>query len=136
MPDKISCRLPVSICAGTNLDALELLPARGHEDPVAVMQVKHGIGRNHGMCLLGAAGKGRRGKHAQLEEAGIGNLDAHLGGADGGIEHRADVADAAGERTIGIGVDVDLRFLAQLQLGNVVLVDIADDPNAWTDRRW
>jgi hypothetical protein len=30
---------------------------------------------------------------------------------------------------IGIGGELDLRFLAELQLGNVVLVDIADDPD-------
>ena len=36
---------------------------------------------------------------------------------------------AAGERTVGIGIDPDLRFLAELQLGNVVLVDVANDPD-------
>ena len=46
-----------------------------------------------------------------------------------GIENGADIADAAGERAIGICVELDLRFLAELQLGNVVLVNIADDPD-------
>ncbi len=38
--------------AGVNLGALELIAARRQKDPVAVMQVQHGIGRNHGVRLL------------------------------------------------------------------------------------
>ena len=61
--------------------------------------------------------EGRGDEHAQLENAGIGDLDADLGGADGGIEHRTDVADAAGQRLVGIGVELDLRGLAELMFG-------------------
>ena len=38
--------------AGVNLGALELIAAGGQIDPVAVMQMQHGIGRNHGVRLL------------------------------------------------------------------------------------
>ena len=52
--------LPVAVehLAGVNFGALELVAARRHEDPVAVMQVKHGVGRNRGVRFLGAAGEG------------------------------------------------------------------------------
>jgi hypothetical protein len=43
---------------------------------------------------------------------------------------RSDVADLAGQRPIGIRVHHNARFLAELQLGNVILVDVADNPHA------
>ena len=46
-----------------------------------------------------------------------------------GIEHGTDVADAAGQRAVGIGVQPDAGFLAELQFGDVVFIDVADDPD-------
>src|SRR5208282_3084598 len=51
-----------------------------------------------------------------------------LGGANGWIENGTDVADVSCDRAVWKGVEFDLRFLAELQPGNVVLVNIADNP--------
>ena len=46
-----------------------------------------------------------------------------------GIKNGADVADAAGDGAIGICVQLDPRFLAELNAGNIVFIDVADDPH-------
>ena len=40
------------------------------------------------------------------------------------------------QSAVGIGAELDLRFLSERDLRNVVLVDIADDPDRRTDRQW
>ena len=65
-----------------------------------------------------------------LEDAWICNFDAYLCGADRRIQHRTDIADVAGQRPVGIGIELDLCRLPERQLGNVILIDIADDPYA------
>ncbi len=57
------------------------------------------------------------------------NLDADLGGAEAGIERRADVRDGAGEDLAGKGVEADVRMLAEMDGSEVVLIDVADDPD-------
>ena len=112
-----------------NLGALELIPADRKKNPVAIMQMKNGLGGNHSMDLFGAAGKRSSGEHAQLQEAGIGDLNADLGGAQRGIENGANVADVARERAVRKRIEIDLGFLAELKPGNVVLVNVADNPD-------
>ena len=111
-----------------NFGALELIPPNWQEDPVAIMEMKNGLGGHHGVDLFALAGKRGGGKHAQPEEAGVGNLNTNLGRAQRRIEDGANVADVAGERAVGEGIEFDFCFLAELQLGNVVFVDIADNP--------
>jgi hypothetical protein len=99
------------------------------------MQVQHGVGRHCGkVCFLRLSKVGVD-EHAEFEEARIGNFDADLGGANGGVEDRADVADAAGEHFVGIGIDMNLRCLAELDLGDVVFKDVAEI-QTWRGRRW
>jgi len=81
------------------------------------VEVKNGVGGHHGVGFLGPPGEGGRGEHAQLEEAGVAHLDADLGGAQGGVENGADVADASGERAVGKCIQLDGRALAELQAG-------------------
>ena len=77
-----------------------------------------------------AAGEGGGHKHAETEDAGIGDLNANLGGAEIGIEDRADIADGPGERAVGIGIELDAGVLAEMDARQVVLVDVAEDPDA------
>jgi hypothetical protein len=124
--------LPVAVehFAGMHFGALELVAAGGKINPIAIVQVKNGIGGNHRACLLVQAHEGSRGKHAQLEEAGIGTSMRTLAVRKRWIEHRTDVADVAGSGRSGYALTLNARFLAELQLGNVVLIDIAENPDA------
>src|SRR5579863_1274528 len=115
--------------AGVDFGTPELTAACGKKDPVAIMQVENRVSGYRGMRFGFAACKCSGGKHAELEKSGIANLDADLGGAQLGIEHGSDVADVTLHGTIGIGIQLDEGFLAELQLGNVVLVDVAKDPD-------
>ncbi len=82
------------------------------------------------MGLRGAAVERGVGEHADAHDgAGIVDLDANLGGADGGVEDGADVGDGAGEGAVGVGGEMDVGFLAEVYLGEIVLVDVADDPD-------
>ena len=123
--------LPVSIehFSGVNLFALELVAACGEIDPVAIVEMENGIGRDLGVGLFGAAGEGRRAEHAEFEEARIRNFDTNFGSAKLRIEHRANVAHPACKRVVGICIELELRFLAEFQLGYIVLVNIADNPH-------
>ncbi len=66
---------------GVDLGPPELVVARRHKDPIAIVQVQHRIRRNRRMRLRFTAGESRRGEHSQLQEAWIRNLDTHLGGS-------------------------------------------------------
>ena len=82
-----------------HFDALELIAACGHEDPVAVVQMQDGIGRDDGVCFLVLAVERCSDEHAQLEDARDSRLSMRtLAVRIVGIEHRADVADAACEQ--------------------------------------
>jgi len=93
--------LPSSNLAGMDFGALELIAARGQVHPIAIMKMEHRIGRDHGV----------RFSFFRLVKVAVPNmpslrnldwpLDAHLGRAKRWIEHRADVADAPGQRFIG-----------------------------------
>src|ERR1700733_5437407 len=94
------------------------------------MQLEDCGGRNDG-ALLGARTlqDGRR-EHADAEEVvWVLDLDADLGGAQAGVELGADVADDAGEGFAGEGVELDVGVLAKMDVGKIVLVDVADDPD-------
>jgi hypothetical protein len=41
----------------------------------------------------------------------------------------ADVADGSGEGLAGEGVEGDIGVLAEVDVGEVILVDVADDPD-------
>jgi hypothetical protein len=117
MPERISWRFLSSHLAGVNFGALELISPNRQKDPVAIMQMKNGLGGHHCVDLFALAGKGGGSKHAQLEEAGVGNLNTNLGRAQRWIEDGANVSDAARERAIGEGIEFDFCFLAELKPG-------------------
>src|ERR1700722_6547063 len=111
-----------------DFDALELLIAGRNEDPVAIMQVQHCACRYNCMKLRGFALERCRDKHAKLEHAWVRNFNADLGGANGGIEYGTDVADAASENPIRVGDEPNLRGLSKSDFGDVVFINVADDP--------
>jgi len=76
--------LPISIehfSAWTSV-RLNWLPPAGQINPIAIVEVENRIGRDNGVGFLGAASKGSGAEHAKLEEAGVGDFDAHFGSAE------------------------------------------------------
>jgi len=49
--------------------------------------------------------------------AGIVDLDANFGGANIGIEDRADIADGTGDDVIGISVEANFRGVSEANAG-------------------
>ena len=122
--------LPGKHAAAPHRHAAELAVACGDIDPVAVMQVQHRARRHLHMRLKSLAMNRGGGKHSHTHQrVGIVDLDAHLGGADLRIEDGADVADHASQDAVGIGREANVRLLAKMHRGEIVLVDIADDPD-------
>ena len=81
------------------------------------------------MLLFVVAVEGGGGEHAHPHHAGIGDLEPDLRRADRGIENRADVADSPGKNAVRISIQLDVRVLAQAHVFQIVLIDIADDPD-------
>ena len=101
MPESISCILPGKVVAASHWHAAELAVARGNVDPVAIVQVEHRSGGHLRVGLKGLAMDRRRGKHSYTHQRiGVFHLDAHLGGANLGIEDSANVADDSGQNTV------------------------------------
>src|SRR5436305_1434976 len=93
------------------------------------MQMQYRCRWNHCMRLWLAAAERRLDKHADLENAWIGNLNAHLRRAQAGVEHRPNVADTSCKHLVRIRADVNLRCLPQLQLGQIIFEDITENPD-------
>ena len=120
-----------NIVPGVHGDAAEGAGGSGgHEDPVLVMEVQDGIRRDDDCGLRLQAVEGGGGEEADAEAiALVGNGDPDLGGPDRGIEDGADVGDSAFDCLARVGVEGDVGFFAEMDLGEVVFVDIADDPD-------
>ena len=81
------------------------------------------------MHLFGLTAECGPHEHAQPHDPWILNFYANFGRADAGIEYRADVAHSSPEHAIGIGIQGDLRGIADLDAGQIILVHVADNPN-------
>ena len=68
-------------------------------------------------------------EHAQAQHARIVHFQPDFRRANIGIENRADVADPALQNPVRIGVQMDVGELAQRTYGQIVLIDIAEDPD-------
>ena len=95
------------------------------------MQPQQGGGGSHDV-RLGALGTERgRGEHARFQQArAVVEFEAHLSGARVGVEDIGDVADASAERLVGIGVEFHFGKVAGVNLTEIVLIDVAEHPNA------
>ena len=80
------------------------------------------------MALRLSSVKRRGNKHSDLHQAGIANFDADLGGTHVRIKNRTDVANAAGQHPIRIGIEPKLGSLTHVDAGEIVFVDIAKNP--------
>ena len=88
------------------------------------------------MGLLLLAIKGGGDEHADPHEPGVLHFQPDLRGADSGVEDGPDVADTALKHPAGIGVEADVRIVAQADEGEIVLVHVADDPDSGRGWQW
>src|SRR5579883_3132800 len=111
-----------------------------NENPIFVLEMQNGGGGNEDALLLVQIVKGGPGKHAEAKhsltawsaawgDAGIFHVDASLRRPDIGIEDGANVADSASKNRSGIGVQADFGGFVEVDHGEVVFVDIANDPD-------
>ncbi len=129
-PEMTSCLPSRNHCAADDPHPLELSCAGRHIDPVPIMQMKNRGGRYGGVVLEFAAVEGGRGKHADAHQAvRIRHLDTNLRGADTGIKHGVDLSDGAGDHMVWVGGQPDVSSLANVNHGQIVFVDIANDPH-------
>src|SRR5579863_6241021 len=73
--------------------------------------------------------EGRGYKHADAHGPRVGDLDADFRGTNAGIENGQDVVDAAFENFAGVGIQVDVRDIADVDGVEIVFINIADDPD-------
>ena len=59
---------------------------------------------------------------------GIVHLDANFGGAQIRIEHWAYIADGP-VNLIGISGQADIRFFAEMHIGQIIFIDVAKNPD-------
>ena len=127
--DLLQIRVVRQQISADHFHAAKLLVGRGNEDEIAIVHVQDGGRRDDGVHLLGLTAEGGPHEHAQPHDSGILHFNSNLGGADIGIENRANVADLPLEHAIGIGIQADLRRIAEPDVGQVVLVHVADNPD-------
>src|SRR5208283_5116299 len=112
-----------------DFQAAKLLVFRRNEDKIAIMHVQDGRCRDNGVHLGGWTAEGGLNEHAQAEDSGILNFNSNLGRANIWIEDGANVADRSLEYVIGIRIWADFRGIAEPDMGQVVLIHVADNPN-------
>ena len=118
-----------SISPATTGEALEFISAGRQVNPIAIVQVQDGRRWNGGVGFFLLTAESGGDEHSGAHIAGIVDLDANFGGANIGIEDRADVADGAGDDLIGIGVEANFGGVAEANAGQIVFIDVADDPD-------
>ncbi len=124
-----SCRLPGSIFPVDTSTRRTPPGVCRRVDPVAVMQMQDRRRWHGGMCLCGLAVESRRYEHPEAQETRILDFQTYLGGSKSGVQDLTDIDDPAFQHQIRIRVQTDIRGLAQMDLRQIVLIDIADDPD-------
>src|SRR5208283_5402750 len=99
------------------------------EHKITIMHVQNGGGRNNRVYFFGLTAEGSLREHAQPHVSWILNFYADLGRTDIRIEDRSNVADCSLEGAIGIRIQRDLRCVPELDRWQVVLINIANDPD-------
>jgi len=66
---------------------------------------------------------------ADAHKSGIGHLDAHLGRTQTRVEYGTHVADAPGEYLVGICVQADLCCFADVNVGKIIFINVAENPD-------
>ena len=125
-----SCMFPGSMISAGDFHALKLPVRRGHEDPVAVVQMQDRGGRNLRVSLP-ASGRGtwpsqtcpRRiipGLRTSMRTLAVRRLGSRIAPM---------LLILPWKTLVGIGVQTDFGGVAQAHIGQVVFVHIADDPD-------
>ena len=94
------------------------------------MDMQDGACRDRRVHFHGLTAEGRRHKHAEAHRSGIVHFDADFASSEIWVEDRADIADPSIEDLPGICVQTDLSRVTQMHGGQIVFVNIADDPHA------
>jgi hypothetical protein len=68
-------------------------------------------------------------EHSHAHHSRIAHFDAHLCGAQAGIENGTNIADSAGDHSVRIGVQADCRAVADMNVAQVVFVHITHRPD-------
>ncbi len=115
--------------AGHHFHAPEAAMFHGCVYPIAVVQMQHrgGWNRCEGFSFWAVEGGG--GKHAESHHPRIRNFQADLRRAQVGIEDGADIGDPAFKHLVRIRVQMNVRVLIEPDKGEVVLIDVAQNPH-------
>src|SRR5215469_795992 len=100
-----------------------------HIYPIPVVEVENGGGWDDCKNLRLLAVESGPDEHAETHHAGIVGFDSNLHGTYIGVERRRDVTDPTLEHSAGIGVQPDVGELIQMNVCQIVLVDIAQNPH-------
>src|SRR5438067_1695523 len=94
------------------------------------MQMQSCRSRYAGVFFLPRAVENGSNKHSDAYETGIRYLQPDLGSTDVWIEDWPDVPDSPREDPIRIGIQMNIRILAETHLRQIVLVHVAKYPDA------
>ena len=115
--------------AGDDFKAPETSIPQRHKDPVAVVQVQNCGRGNRGVGFDGLAVEGGSDKHPKAQQSWILHFQADFRGAEIGVKNLPDVTDSAFQNLVGIGVQMNVGIIAEMNLRESILVHVADDPN-------
>ena len=68
-------------------------------------------------------------EHADAHQSWIFDLETDLRGTDRGIENRAYVADPRFEHFAGVGIEMNVRIIANLNLRQRIFVNVTKNPD-------
>src|SRR5215831_16697499 len=113
-----------------HLEAAEEFAFERHVNPIPVVEVQYGAGRD------GCAGdrfltvERSTDKHPEPQDLlRIGDLEPHFRRSKVRIEDRTDIADPSLEKHVRISVDMDIGVFANAHETELILVNVADDPH-------
>ena len=121
--------LPGSMFPADHFLPFEMPCAERRVDPLAIMQVQNGGGRNRRARFGLLAVEGRGDEHSHPHHSRVSDFDPDLCRADIRIEYRQNVVDPAFEDLLGIRVQPDIGELADMHRIEIVFVNVADDPD-------
>ena len=98
-------------------------------NPLAIVQMQNGSGGNGAPHFRLLPVKSGGDEHAHAHHSGVGDFEPNFCGAEIGIENRQNIIDASFEDLIGIGIQADVRILADVYGIEIIFVNVTDDPD-------
>ena len=121
--------VPGQHVTGHNFKPPKMSVVQWHIKPLAIMQVQNRSRRHHGVHFCLAAMESGSDEHADAHQSGIFNFETNLRGTDRGIENRAYVTDPRLENLAGVGIEMNIRIIANLNLRQRILVNVTNNPD-------